>query len=393
MRLIAWILVCVLVAVLGRRRPVEVLAAAFAFAVFVPYVASPHFTGETSGRMAFAAVSWLVGAVFVVRLCVDPWAFLQAMTRRFLFHASILLVLAAAVFETSEGASSHGLVNIVDEMIIPYVAFWTVTATGYRTPAAIDTLRRAIVGVAVIEASYALLQQAAHRILLFNGSFHREYWYAPGYHRWMGTTDSPLVLSLLLCAAIPMLKSLRRPWMQNVANVILLGGIVVAQSRTGLIVGGIATVYLLLSARSTVPRKVISVAVLVGSAVAIIASGLSAGVSDRISNDSGSATGHDDAYSYFFAHWQPYVFNGGGIRFSYQLSEQAGLVTTSFESAFVMYSFDLGVVFAAWYFIAQIGLALRSAPHDRTGAWMSVLVVVGLCQTFSSLGPARWSGR
>ncbi len=391
--LLAWIAVCGLLAVAFHRRPVLLVCLTLTLATLVPAIAGYEITGVSN---SLTPAVWLIFALFVVQVFLHPRAFGEALVRRFVFIAICLLIVAVAVYETKVGNNGHGLVKIFIQVFSPLLAFWVLAASSLRGEEDVaGMVVRTVLRLAAVESVIALLQYSADSGLVFSKAYSHAYWYVPGYDRWMGTTDSALDLAVFLAAAITMLKSVRSSLVRSAGALLFLAGILVTQSRTGVFVGVLATVYVLLSSRSYALGKVVSLGVLAVVGAYAASTQLGAGVADRVNGTDAtglsSTRGREDAYGYFAGHFQHYILSGGGIDSSYKLASDLGLAS-SFESAFIIYSLDLGVLFAALFFLSQIVVALRSAARDKTGAWVAALVVIGVCQTFSSIGSANALG-
>lgn len=384
MILVAWIGLCLIVALLLRNRPAVSIALAMALWTFIPGVVVGHITGHTSGSLSMHLASWLVLATFLAQVLTDPRALGEALVRRFFVYITILLVIAAAVLETKSGDAQHGVVFAADEMAIPFLAFWVLSAAINRDVSEAYLLRNVLIVLAVGESAFAIAQYATDSVIVYHSYYTEKYWFTAGWHRWMGTTDHPLVLSMLICAAIPFVAGLKRRWLQPVVLVVMLIALVITQSRAGVIAGAIATIYVVLASRTTALRKVVSVAVMGVAALVIATSSLSTGIVDRINNDSGSALARGSAWGYFADHWSHYLLTGGGISANYQVAINAGL-DTSFESAFLMYSVDLGILLTVAYFLAQLVAVLRGSPARLPGSRLAAILVLALVQTFNSL--------
>ena len=107
--------------------------------------------------------------------------------------------------------------------------------------------------------------------MLYQSSFEKQYWYGKAFDRWMGTTDHPLVLSLMIVMVAPLLARRMNGALRAVALVALAAGILAAQSRTGIAVFTVEVVYLLARARmGFLPRLVTAVTISLGIALAAV---------------------------------------------------------------------------------------------------------------------------
>ncbi len=395
MRLVLWVGACLVVALLLRRRPTVTICIAFALWTIVPGVATGEFTGRVSGSLSLHVGSWLILTAFLAALITDPVPMAEALTRRFPSFLAVLVVLAAAVLETKAGSAGHGVVLALDELAVPFLGYWVLLPAIAARPSDVFLLRNTVVALAAAEAVFAIVQYLTKGPLLYGADYATRYWYKPGWTRWMGTTDHPLVLSMLIVAAIPLLTGLSRRWLQPPLLVVLLIAVVITQSRSGAVAAGLAAIFVVLASRTSGVRKIAVISVMAAAGILIATSSLSTGIVDRINNDTGSALARGSAWTYFADNWPGYLWSGGGITSNYQVAAEGGL-DTSFESAFLMYAVDLGIVLAVTYFAAQLFMILRAAGPRLPGSRMAALLLLVLCQTFNSLevtslvGPLVW---
>ncbi|MBO0879068.1 MAG: hypothetical protein J2P17_01520, partial [Mycobacterium sp.] len=278
MHLVAWVALCLAVSASLRRRPAAAVVLGLAIWTIVPGVASTQLTGHVSNSLAVHAGTWLLLTTFLMYLVTDPRGLGEALACRFPTYLAILLVIVAAVLETKSGSARSGVTLAVDEMVAPFLAFWILAAVARTRPTEMLLVRNWLVGLGAGEAAFAIIQYLSKNVLLYGSFFAHRYWFKPGWERWMGTTDHPLVLSMLLCAAIPLVAGLRRTWIQPALLVTFLIAIVITQSRTGVIAGGIGAIYVVLASRTSTLRKIVTITGMSVAAVLIATSSLSTGI-------------------------------------------------------------------------------------------------------------------
>lgn len=227
--------------------------------------------------------------------------------------------------------------------------------------------------------------------------FYDQYWFASSVAagRMTATLDHPLVLSLLLVASTCAALSLRRIWVQIALCALLVSGVLVTESRTGLALIGLALVFQIVRSNVTTSRRLTLMAVVAVADIALLRSSVSAGVLGRIANDSGSAGARGDAWS-IFAHVLPnYLAVGDGAGSSYGVAAAAGL-TTSFESPVIMYTIDFGLVASVAYFGAITTIALsRRCKVPANTRLMVICTLAGVLSysslaTYSAASPIMW---
>jgi hypothetical protein len=209
------------------------------------------------------------------------------------------------------------------------------------------------------------------------------YWYARNV-RQLGTLDHFLALSLLISLALPLTVNLRRVWVQSLATILLTIGVLLTQSRTGLILAVAGLVFLFFRRSDSFRTKAIALA---GGGVLLVGSNLSSGVGARLANDGGSANVRGEAVSFFVHHIGQFLFVGGGSGSSYATGRNGGL-TTSLENPFMMYSVDYGLAITVVYFGVLLTLVVRSfiiRGHVLPGARAAGLFGVCAALTYNSI--------
>ena len=100
MQLVAWIAVCVVVAVLTRNHPRIYLSAGVVAWFAIPVVGSRLVTGEVGGPLSFHPATWLIAACAGVQLLHNPRAVAAAVARQVHVFLVLALVAGAAVAAT-----------------------------------------------------------------------------------------------------------------------------------------------------------------------------------------------------------------------------------------------------------------------------------------------------
>jgi hypothetical protein len=256
------------------------------------------------------------------------------------------------------------------------------------------------VGLALAQASLAIVQWRVRSVLLYESYYRETYpWFDAGdLSRFMGTLDHPLTLSLFLTLAIPFVASFRGAKWTAVCCAVLVLGLGVTQSRTGIVLGACSIVYVFLVGKHQLGVRILLATSfgVVGYAVAV--STVASEATGRFKNDEGSSQARGEAWRYFQEHWSEYVFSGDGLGSSFGTASDAGL-RTSFESAFIMYTIDLGIIIAIAYFGIQLGVVAVSFCSEAIlrGGPLAGLLACIIPQTYSSLatqgasGPIVWA--
>lgn len=397
MHLAVWLVLSVIVSYALRHRPLVLVGVALTIWTMVPAAANPILVGTLAGSYSYKAASWFIFCGVSLQVLGNPRGLLEEIGRRFGSYLCLLLVIAEATLVTRMSPGKGGIVLLVDQVIAPVLMFLLVGVGLAAGGVSITLLRNWIVVLAATEAVFALVQFVAKSSVVYKSYYASLYFYHPATNtRWMGTTDSPLTLSLLLCVAVPFLAGLRRPALQLSLIIFMGAGVLTTESRTGLVAFAIGAIYVVLVSQMRMSVKYLTFLLLVAAGYLAAGSVIAAGVQNRIVNDTGSTLARSAAWEFFFSHWTDYFFSGDGVSSSYVVSKSAGL-QSSFESSIIMYSIDIGIMFALLYFGVQAMLVLRSlGTGTPKGAIIVGLVLIIVPQTYSALaaeslaGPLLW---
>jgi hypothetical protein len=181
--------------------------------------------------------------------------------------------------------------------------------------------------------------------------------------------------SFLFCVAIPLTSRVKSVPLRVGLGSLSLAGIAATGSRTGLVVGAAAFVWLIVATRMGEVAKVVVVLGAVGLVIGAFSDFGGLGVLDRFQDDSGSTRVRVLAYQQFLDSWSDHLIVGGGAASSYSVAQSAGL-STSFESSGLTYSLDFGVIPTLAYFGSLVSLALPSKGWGRAIKGSGVAFVV-----------------
>lgn len=386
-----WICACLLTAWLLRARPIHAIALALVLWVCVPAVAGHHLTGLTAGSLAYHPATWLVFSVLVVQLVVNPEPLGNAVGKHVYVALSTGIFIVGA-FVTSRLQSSGGTRLLMDQIVSPAVLFLIVIAYA-RDLGKLLLLRNVIVAVSAVEAALAIIQFRLQRIVFYESDYLKLYWFHPErFNRWMGTTEGPLVLSLLLCVAASLALSLRSGLLKFPLLILFLIGTFVTQSRTGALIMGLIIVYSIVRARTVAWKRVLTLVVIVSASYVLATSHFAQGLATRLSNDTGSANARVQALRFLYSNWSNFSVLGDGLTSSFDVARDAGL-ETSLESSYFMYVIDTGVILATLYFGSQLCLLIANGRQRQLpGATLAAAVACLLQHTFSSVGGSNLTG-
>lgn len=381
-----WIGVCLVGALLLHDRPVWMVLIALALWTLIPGVAGGLFVGRTTGLFGYQPGGWFVLCCLAVMLVRRPRELLREIAGRWVMYLSLTFVILAASVITLMGTKPPGIVIVGDQILVPMVMFALASMAFRSDPSSRYLVRDAVIALAALQSVLALVQWVLGSTLFYSARFATNYWLTPSWDRWMGTTDHPLVLSMLLCAAVPLVAGLRRPVVQVALLTLMASAVLVTQSRTAAALLPIGVFYVVFRSRARPAAKAaLGLMVAVGG-VALLLSPLTAGLGSRLQDDTGSTDARSAAWSFFLAHWHRFVVFGDGITTSFSVAKVGGL-STSLESAYLMYAVGVGAIVTTVYFGVQVVILLRSLAGSRLrGVLLSGLIVLIIPQTFSSLG-------
>jgi hypothetical protein len=384
-------MVATAVAFACRRHPLHGICIAIALWVLIPSVAAHHLVAS-GGALGAHPATWLLLAQVAMALLFDPVPLARAFTRHLpIFLVASLFVVGAYV--TSKLNGYGGIKLLLDQTIGPVMLFWLISAFAFGNAKGMRMVRNTIIILAVFESLLTLVQSWQGRMLVYESDYLTLYWFDPTrFNRWMGTTDSPLVLALLVCVAAPLTLGLRHSGLRLVAMIAMLLGAITSQSRFGVAVMCALLIYILIRGRMNLFSRILCIVLVAIAGRTILSSQLVSGISSRFTNDTGSTAARGLAWDAFVGQLHTIAFVGNGLTSNYRIATEAGL-QTSLESSFLMYAVDVGLPLALLYFGSQILLTLRHGPRNHTeGAFIAAMIGISMQHTFSALGGSNLSG-
>lgn len=386
-----WIACCGAAAVVLRRRPFVLVAAVLALMFLVPTVGSPLLTGQDSGSLSLHAGTWLVFFSVLVQFFSNSRALAAAISRHVLLFLVLAVVSAAGFLATREGGGG-GLVLLIDQVVAPVALFLLIVSIGPSDPALAAKLRVTLLTLASAVTVIAIIQWSTNSAIFYQQGFETQYWFTEKQSRWMGTLDQPLALSFALCAAGALTMGIHRLRIQLPLLVLFAVGILTTQSRVGILIFLAVALLVVLKSKAKFLAKAVIVCILAGAAYLFYDSPLVEGVLGRFADDTGSSQAREAATKFFIEAWPQYILTGGGMTSSYKIGESAGL-GTSLESSILMYSIDLGILFALLYFGSMTFIVVRGLLNGVGGGLvLAGVIAVVIPQTYSSLATRSVAG-
>lgn len=375
MFLIAWLIACVGIAAASHRRSWIGPSIVLVLWTSVPYVAFIDWLPTASPAPATTLVLILIVARIMLRA---PTAARSPLRSRIplltlLFGLSFLLPHAVP--------NGDGTSFIADQIVAPLGVFFLVCRSIEDDSNAPRKLRNVIVLVASIQALIAIAHSASVIEQPFAQHFMKQFWFNQFFDREMGTLDHPLVLATLLLGATPLVHSVRTRYHIPVL-IVLLGGMLLTQSRAGLLLGGFAVASIYLARRRISPALMATGAVAFAGAAWLLTTEWAQTSLTRFTYDHGSLTARSDALEAFFSFDQS-LWPGFGPGASHAVAARMGLIT-SFESWPLMYTIDYGVLATLAYLVVIFVILIRSRGALQGARVAAVLTLTMTC-IFSSL--------
>jgi hypothetical protein len=391
-QLAVWLLVCTAVAWLLRDRVAYAVAAVIIVWSAVPAVGGHHLIGVSGSGIAFHPASWLVLAVFAVQLVMNPQAIGSALARHYLVMLAVI-VFAIGALLTSRLTASGGTRLLVDQIVGPFLLFWLIVADGYGRRPVLLVVRNAILLAMAAQSVLAIVQLALGRIIFYESDYLTLPWFKPEtFVRWMGTADSPLVLSLGVCVAGALAVGLRSAVLRFSLLGLFLIATIITQSRTGAAVMSLIIVYAIIRSQMVLWARALASVAVVGLGYYLAGSAIISGLAARFGNDTGSANARALAAQFVFDNIGQFLLTGQGLISSYTIARNAGL-QTSLENSYLMYVIDTGLLLATLYFGTQLAIAIRyGVQRTARGVTLAALVGTLLQHTFSAVAFANFSG-
>jgi len=391
-QLAIWLLVCGAVVWWWRSRIDLCVALVIVIWSLVPAVGGHHVIGISNSGIAFHPSSWLVLCIFAGQLFLNPTKIAATLARHYLVILAVALF-ALGALATSMATGSGGTRLLIDQIVAPFLLWWLIVAFGSGRRRFAVVLRNAVLAAMAVQCVLALTQLALDQIIFYAADYERLTWFRPEtFDRWMGTADSPLVLSLGVCVAAALAIGLRGSLLRFALLGLYLIATVITQSRTGTAVLSAIIVYAIVRSRMAPWARVLASAGVALLGFYLAGSAIFAGLAARFENDTGSANARALAFRFVFDNAGDFLFTGQGLISSYAIARNAGL-ETSLESSYLMYVIDTGFVLATLYFGCQLLIVCRhGVQRSMPGVTLAAVVATLLQHTFSAVAFANFSG-
>ncbi|KQW06671.1 hypothetical protein ASC66_09460 [Leifsonia sp. Root4] len=381
-------------------RPEFVLALLICLAVCLPYIARVLNEDSSIHPVAFA-----VGAVAVMLGVFRFESVKTELLQRWPLYVGGALVAGVGLATTMSAQGDHGKAYVVNQLVVPVLVFAIVQVMLRGNAVAIRPIAAVVVALGCAQVALGAAQIATQGSIFFASSFAEYAWFDTmiAENRAVGTLDHSLVLALFLFISICFAQYLTSVWFRWAATAVLMGGVLLTQSRMILLIAVLAIVIFLFRDEHLARYRRWAAAVAVVTAVLFAVSPPGQSLIGRFQEDLGSTDRRVDALAHFASVWQEYLFTGAGFGSSTDLTEEAAL-KSSLENPFLMMTVDIGLAWAVLWFGMQLMLALgfslkwnRLLPQPRASfpqwvrrrwavapAFIAAIGAFAFTQTFSS---------
>ncbi|RJT80914.1 hypothetical protein D6T63_06845 [Arthrobacter cheniae] len=368
------------------RRPLIGIAAALSLWAILPWVAVPAVLGaEYSDTHFHPGTLIIAGQALVIILRVGPKSlYVDRPAGKIVGLIGICLVYMAVV----TALSGRGSTLLIDQLVAPYLLLLLIMRAIRQDENSVQILVKFVLLLASVQVLVVVLVFMDIVNQPFASMYTNYYWFEYLADRQMGTLDHPLTLGTLLVVAVPLAFTLKSPMGQSVLTIWLLVGILLSQSRTALLLGAIAILWLVFSRPAGAWVKWLSLVVFGVLFYLLTASNVGQGIVSRVIDDSGSTGARLQAIDVFLDNASGFLVLGLGPLASYEFAQLSGM-TTSFESAILMFSIDYGIIATLVLFAAMSILACMSLDPLVKIATIFVLV---MSASYSSLSTESIAG-
>lgn len=384
MALIIWLGIGGVYSYVFRSRIDVLVATLFTLRVVVPHAAGSALVGKGTGLDPASLWCLVFLAVLVL---VRPRALGDELSSLMGAYTCIVLLFVIALLATGSERSRLDVLGLVNTLVTGAVLFFLLRCAIRDRSQSASQLLRFVVALCVAESVLSLMTSISGTDPLY-ASFRDSVTTDPTStfaSRAVGTLDSPLDLSFLLVVTFPLTFQLRRPGLKVGSAVLVVLGVLLTQSRSGLVALAVLGIVMLLGARISVVAKAGLVLVVSGAVAGLLGSSIASNALLRFSDDNGSDLARSRAYSYFFDNLTHIPALGNGFGASLAL-KNGGVLQSSFENGYAMFAFDSGLVLLGILIVVLFRLLFVQTSRTRSlFACLPGLAAIALAATYSGI--------
>lgn len=381
MALVLWILFSLVVCGLLAKRPHLTVLFAIGVWLAVPSVAGRLLVGTD---LPFHPGMWTLGAAFLCLSFGDRRIILRGAERNLGTIAAFLAFIGYATLLTLTLRSEYATAGFINTFVSAFLAFVLVRSVLAADPDGVPRLVRGTLVFAIIETGLAIAQAATSNVLLFAAERAQFYWFnTTGMtSRATGTLDSPLDLAFFLVVCIPLTAQIKRPPLRFLLALFFVAGVALTQSRVGAGLAVAGLLYLVLRSGMTIVARLLITGTIgtVMTYLIFVPNALTAGLFDRFESATGSTLARSLASDLFFDRIWSQPVSGTGFGSS-GIFRETGLLQTSLENAYLMVTWDFGVLAAVAlgvvFVVAFIRGVFGRAARGTIAAFAFGLVAAG----------------
>ena len=384
-----WFLLCAGVSLVWAQAPVKVLMLVLTLRVVVPFAANSLLVGSAAHVSGIDGASWLMLVYGCVSVVSNTARQLPFTSRYPGISATFGLLVCEACILTLATHHAKYIGGYVDQLVAPMIFLAVTVQAARRNPKVLRSVATTLLALAILEAALGIAQSLTHSLLVFDGYQVRAHTWlvTDGFQRAQGTLDSPLDLALLMLAAVPCITLIQTPTLRYIVAGLLLAGSMVSEARLGTVLLIVSLTYTLVFERGPASRRTVALILVPVIMLGLITSSIGAGLVSRAANDNGSSATHASAYKYFRQQIPAIAVFGYGSGAATQLQE-TNAIASSFESGYLIYAYDFGLLFVGVLLAVQLYLATAQKefanPPVHVIAALCTLVMVAFYSSFES---------
>lgn len=362
------------------KRPWTLPIAVLAVWCLIPRVANATLLAPRVSPGAIFALT-----AFAVLLLARPRWVSRGISRNIVAVTALTFFLAIALTITAlhhKESSAAALLLMFGSATAMFIMIRSISA---GVPDALPRIACGVVGLAAIVCVLGMVQFVAGEPVFWTQFGVTDYWFRGEVPRVMGTLDSPLDLTLLCVIAIPLCAQIERLRTRWLCVGIIFIGMLMTQSRTGVVLAAIGVAFLVLRSNMNLSARLgtIFASAAVVALLFFVPNDLTSGVQRRFEESTLSTQARELAAQAFWAN----IRDAGGGYGSSNWFRLSGETTTSLENGYFMLAFDFGIPLTLFFLtiIVAVGLTgiVRKAP---SGTVVSLALGAIFMAAYSGLG-------
>lgn len=387
MQFVLWLSICAAISIFSGKRTYIPLILATVLWFCIPWVASDLLTGiPPKGLGPIPSMhpgTWLILLTFVLRLVAGKSGIPAVINEHSVVFLTLGIFLLLAFALTATGSGFKGAASLVYIFVCPIMFSILILVEQNKSSNFPTVLRNTILLIATAQGVLGIVQYLTKSVIFFDSYYSRQYWWSETLSRSIGSTDHPIMLSILMCAGIALSMGMRSALLRMALPLFFIVPVIFTGSRVGLIVAAAVVAWVILVGPIGWIARILLMGALSFAIFLTFSGAVLQGAFGRFEDDSGSTRVRLLAYDLFGDVWPDYLYLGGGATHSYDLLGAAGL-ETSFESSGLTYAIDYGVIPIILYFVAMGALAFNRYRRKKPAIPGSAIAFTAVFIQFQS---------